>query len=565
MGREINSIRDLFCNFEICVPNYQRAYSWETPKGSGETKHTDVFLQDLEEFVAGSQSAKYFFGHLIFQKISDRKVAVVDGQQRLTTIIIFLSCIYEKLKSLRSLSEEEETIYEDIIKRKQSYKFETVSDDNHFFKGYVIDRTIKERNGIETQSARRIADACDYFMNVLAKEPEEYLCDMLKIVTNAFCSTYFIEEEAEAARMFLFQNDRGKKPTNLEKLKALFISHIYISADESKRKAMFDDIRESFEKIYRSISKIEVYVNEDDLLRYTTQIYFNSLWQSDSFGKVKEGLRQKESALDYISGFTLALERNFVTLERFFSLQEQTHIQIHSFIALGNYSFALPFIIKAYRFNLSASDVCALAAAFESISLRNIVTRTRANITSRINGVFEGFTEKSTDIGHILKRIDTLKADANSWDNYWSNTRLEIALQGWVNNKVARFILWKYENYLKSKGHNGYPLIRYDEIENPTLEHIAPQNENKSENSGYCKYDDEFRNKYLYCLGNCLLLTRRHNSSISNDTLAEKLKTYNYLEQHREIQEMTKDDGLWDKQKIDARKKELIDFVLNNY
>jgi hypothetical protein len=66
-------------------------------------------------------------------------------------------------------------------------------------------------------------------------------------------------------------------------------------------------------------------------------------------------------------------------------------------------------------------------------------------------------------------------------------------------------------------------------------------------------------------LGNYLLVTGIHNSSLSNGTLAEKLKTFNYLEQHREIRELTAVDGMWDKGKIKARKEKLVKFILENF
>ena len=76
----------------------------------------------------------------------------------------------------------------------------------------------------------------------------------------------------------------------------------------------------------------------------------------------------------------------------------------------------------------------------------------------------------------------------------------------------------------------------YEEIEKPQLEHIAPQTPTKGEPiaAGYCEYDDEFKEKYLDCLGNYLLLSASHNCSIGNVPFADKRETQlHHCEKHR--------------------------------
>jgi hypothetical protein len=449
---KVNSIRSLFCDCAIYVPNYQRAYSWDTPKEGfhGKTQ-TDVFLNDLEKYVDTGNDAKYFFGHFLLQKKTDEKFAIIDGQQRLTTIVIFLSCVRERLKSLRELADDEETLFEDIIKRKNFYKFETVSYDGQFFKDYIIDRKIIDQNSLETQSAKRAATAYDYFTDKLSVKSEKALCGLLDVVANAFCTVYFVENESEAARMFIFQNDRGKKPTDLEILKARFIAHIYMYADQAMREGTLKEINERFERIYKSVSKLEGCIDENDLLRHTSQIYYNSLWQGDALKKADKELEKKKDSIDFITNFVFELEQNFLVLEKFF-LKER-HVQIHSFIVLDSYSMAIPFITKSYRFNLPSEDVCALVSAFESISLRQSVIGTRADITSRINDVFERFTMEHKEIKPIMDRINQLKIDVNWWWSYWNSTNFEAALrENLKKHKIACFILWQYENFLRKEG-----------------------------------------------------------------------------------------------------------------
>ncbi len=93
----------------IVVPDYQRAYSWDTPeKGSDKKTQTDVFVRDLEEHINSGTDAPYYFGHFIYEAQGDDKYAIVDGQQRLTTIIIFLSAVFTHFEKTRGLDEEEQ-------------------------------------------------------------------------------------------------------------------------------------------------------------------------------------------------------------------------------------------------------------------------------------------------------------------------------------------------------------------------------------------------------------------------------------------------------------------------
>ena len=128
------TIRKMMAGNIIVVPSYQRAYSWDTPveEKTNATTQTDVFLSDLEEYIKGNPKGPYYFGHFLFEE-KNQKYYVIDGQQRLTTIVIFLSALFAKLKKLRhSLSDEEEICYEDMVKRRSATRFSTVEYDNQF-------------------------------------------------------------------------------------------------------------------------------------------------------------------------------------------------------------------------------------------------------------------------------------------------------------------------------------------------------------------------------------------------------------------------------------------------
>jgi len=558
------SIKQMLAGNRIFVPTYQRAYSWDTENSP---KQTNIFLSDLEDYNKSFTKSRYYFGHFLFEEKDNRSFGVVDGQQRITTIIIFLSALFRRLNQIRKLSEDEQETFEDIIKRKSTYRFETVEYDKQLFRDYVIDQTKKDKKGLETESAKRIVAAFDYFTSQLKNKKEAYLLKMLDTIQNASCTTHPVKDESEAIQMFIFQNNRGKKPSNLEIIKAQFMFNVHLYGSEEKEE-LIEEIKNRFEKIYKSISSIEYRINEDDVLLYTLRVHFNSLWETNAVDKINK-LLSEENPIPFIKSFTQSLATSFEHLTTFFGKDERENIEIHSLVTLGGIGIIIPFIIKAYKFGLPLSQINQLCNKFESIVLRHRLIGTRADITTRISDSYQKFTNEDSDIKPIIDTIEWMKtvSSDNWWWAYWNNEALINSLQGSISHQTAKYLLWKYENYLESQGKSGYFETRYDKIASPELEHIAPQTPTNGESvqTGYRNiYNKDYTNQYIDCLGNYLLISKSHNCSIGNKPFADKRNSYNHLAQQREIQSMTLEKIFWTKELIEKRKEKIIKFIIEN-
>ena len=85
---KVRSIEQFFSENRVNeIPSYQRPYSWEE-------KEVSQLLNDIEESI--KKNKKWFLGPLFTSSFSfdDQKVDILDGQQRLTTIVLILRCIY---------------------------------------------------------------------------------------------------------------------------------------------------------------------------------------------------------------------------------------------------------------------------------------------------------------------------------------------------------------------------------------------------------------------------------------------------------------------------------------
>ncbi|MDR3127473.1 MAG: DUF262 domain-containing HNH endonuclease family protein [Tannerellaceae bacterium] len=562
------SIKGMLAKNKIVVPTYQRAYSWDTEFDKSQApKQVNVFLSDLEEYNQSETKSKYYFGHFLFEQKAKCEFGIVDGQQRLTTVVIFLSALFRRIKELRKLTEEEEESFQQMIKWGSTYNFTTVDYDDRLFKDYVIDqcKCKKDTDGLETESAKRIVNAFNYFVQQLEDKDELYLTKMLETIQNSSCTTHPVTDESEAIQMFIFQNNRGKKPSNLEIIKAQFMFNVHLYANVEEKISLIDEIKDRFGTVYKRISSIECKIHEDDVLLYTQRVYFDSLWESNTLDKINKEL-EKEERINFIREFTRSLGESFDYLAFFLNKNEKEHIDIHALVSLGGFSIVMPFIITAYKTRQSVSEICKLCKSLESILLRHRLIGTRAELESRLNGVFKEFNGGNKTIDEIVTHINWMKTEKGWW-GYWSNTELLRTIQGWIHPTHAKFLLWKYENYLiQQEGKAGYALVRFDYIAKPHLEHIAPKTKNgEKEADGYCEYDEEFRNQYIDCLGNYLLLSAPHNVSIGNRSFIDvKRPTYTQLRQQVEVYQMTEEDRTWNKEKITKRKEKIIEYIMNN-
>ena len=464
------------------------------------------------------------------------------------------------VKSIRDLDNDFYVAYCNTIKQGTLYRFSTVEYDNQMFRDYVIDQTIYNGNDIDTVSKKRIANAFDFFCDKLKNKTEKELLLLLNAIIHASCTTHVVKDESEAVQMFIFQNNRGKKPTNLEIIKAQFMYNLHLYAPVEDKQHLLAEITERFEHIYKSIAKIEENINEDNVLNYTIKVYRNSLDNVSSRDFVNEQLDKSNSSVAFIQEFTCLLSSCFSQISNFLD-EEKRNITYHSLlVSTADRSIVLPFIIKALLKRMPHEEIEELARALERIFLRHRIIGTRANLVWRLNEWAYQKMDKS--VKPAVNQIKWMMKAGDGWWRYWNDDELLRALNMEMNHQTAKVLLWKYENHLIQCGKVGYKLLRYDDIKQPHLEHIAPQTENQEPDNGYCHYDDDFRNQYLERLGNYLLLSGSHNMSLSNSKFQIKRNSYKYLLQQLEVQKMTEQDQLWGKDEIHQRHKKIVDYLM---
>lgn len=553
-------------NRKFEIPSYQRAYSWEE-------KQIVQFLEDLK-----NAENQYYLGHFLFETKDNEEstLLIIDGQQRLTTCIIFFSVV-RMLLSKRKNNDESIALNLDDIKdyylrdiRKDTQKFRTVRDDNNFFIDEIVDQKEKHSQDSDTASKIRIRNAKEIFQRQLSDEKTIDIERWCGLIENATITEYVVKDKTQATQIFAFQNDRGKKLSNLEIIKANFMLQIYLSSNsKEKMEENIVYLEGELSKIYKQVVRISI--DEDEVLNYYWRAVSGKGFNSD---EVIKGIKELIGSLTtdktvWIKEFVSGLSQAFQTVEK---IEKSDYRYTRDLLYLNNMALAYPFIIRAYKMNASEKTISRLIRLFENITFRYLLRGGRAEIESRLNHHLVNYNAAEELDKNINDIIYSIKH--NGWWGYWNDQAVTSYLSGYFyQNRVDNYVLWKYELHLCDEHHPTPHKVSFNDlINNENIEHIAPKTPTDEDptSNGYGEYKNEQNPQegissggWLNSIGNLMLISQHHNCSIGNRPFDEKLSSYgkeNLLNQQKEIREFVADLNapIWDKSAIVKRQEKIL-------
>ena len=546
------------------VPEYQRAYEWNTNE-KRKRNQVKEFWEDLNEFLESSYD--FPMGNIIILK-SDDKHEVVDGQQRLTTSLILIKSIIEKFQELGYERKARELKDKYIVFQEKDYiriRFKPQEYDKNFWDDFIVYG--KNSRKSETPSQEKIKEAKEFFDKKLQNLSFEEIDKIRGKVENSLLGVIELTNKKEASSIFELQNDRGKALTNLDKIKAFFIHQIFVcNGNEEDIKYIYRE----FQDIYKIINSSN-FPNEDDVFLYHIQAYTKLGYSYREISELKKIVKKinPSKRVKFIREFSHELNQSFKAIKLFLDDRQEIACYLKD-LERFRFAFAYPFIIKAYNFFYEDKDKLRKFLEYlEKIVFIHNITFTRANINSRLNEFLKEFDENIDIDNFFYKMFKKL-----SEETYWNDNIVKNILNGHMYNGLARYILKKYEIYLRKQVKEGYSedlICRIDIYKGNEkdrtgwwIEHIAPETENTEEDSGYEKYDEDFINNYLHSIGNLLLTSDEHNISLGNESFSKKLSSYknSSMFHHREIENFIKNNR-WSKESIKERTNKIIKFVLN--
>ncbi|CAM4029619.1 DUF262 domain-containing protein [Psychrobacter arenosus] len=559
------------------IPEYQRAYAWSEVQ-------LREFLDDLNN---QKLNRSYFLGTVLFEEKglegNYEIIDIVDGQQRLTTIIIFMSHLITRLRELSSTDEEEENLdllYETYVKHRKQYKLRALEEDNDFFHSYILESKDGE-SFIRTPSQRRLYEAKAFFSKNLENLSKDQL-NVLKSKVDEFSRVlvYSVKDTAEATLIFETTNDRGKGLTNLEKIKSFLMYKSYIASDESPER-LLKTIRTRFSDIYKEYEQFNGKIEEDSILQY--HFICHERWSSKEYQQHVQETKNyvnnlittgnNTEALKYIGEYTHQLKETFYTVHEIFQSNSRYVRELFILNRLGNF---WPLLIKSYKLDQTEGKVNfeKIAKLLSIYSFRvYAIKQSRGNTgQSKLLNLANDFNGNFDDLFFTLESL--IKEYCN--EKSFKENLLHPDLYNWINKKDLNYFFWKYENYLRKNIQPKTSSMSEAELTNNnsklklSIEHIACQNPRKlivNQTDILPEIDEEFKEKYLHSLGNLTIDPISANSSKNNLDFESKnngyflkapFKTQNELEDYL-------DNNKWTANSIIDRQVKLINFALEEW
>ena len=274
-GAQLLTIPEIFADNYFVIPDYQRGYAWDE-------KQVQDLLQDLDHLIDDGISQKHYTGTLVLshEGQSDR-YKVVDGQQRLTTLVMLAKVIFDELP------ENEKSRVEGLyIRRGKLGSAKRVltlnSDTRRFFENVILDDRPKSSEPSRLESHDRLVKARKIIRKWVQKRIKNNIAleDVLHTLESDMGFIVFAPtEDAETGVMFEVINNRGKDLSELEKIKNYLI---YCSV-----KLNAAELRESIDSDWSNIlqylhtAKKTADSDENSFLRYCMAVHF-SLSKTDS-------------------------------------------------------------------------------------------------------------------------------------------------------------------------------------------------------------------------------------------------------------------------------------------
>ena len=216
-GKESNLAEIFDGNYIFSIPNYQRPYAWQLDQAEPLLEDIVAAMGDPDDPTDDVES--YFLGSIVIaKKEGEKEAAVIDGQQRLTTLTILLAVI-------RSLTQDEESrneltlyIYEKgkiFTNTQDHFHLSLRKKDEEFFREYIQrDVTLEKlkRADIKQFPDRQqnvILNARKY-IEILSQFKQTHIEILAKyIINHCFIIVVTTPSEDSAYRIFSVLNDRG--------------------------------------------------------------------------------------------------------------------------------------------------------------------------------------------------------------------------------------------------------------------------------------------------------------------------------------------------------------------
>lgn len=598
----------LFANKCFRIPNYQRGYAW------GESQLNDLWDDIMDIQKNGPTYRPHYTGAITLQQIdvndltpAEKKLSstgmeyynVVDGQQRLTTIVIMLNALKNKITTGKK-----QLINNYIVTNNNVCRF-MYSDTNGNSYRFFMKNIIGETNilpFVPTTYTANLEFASSFFdERFSALKPKELKEFQEKLLTALVFDTKYIQDNLDVQAVFETMNNRGKPLTTLEKLKnrLLYMTSKFDPASVDV-KQLSDDINNSWGLIYETLGKNKNFLlSEDEFLSaYLTllrepadysfseslaetkvfQMFCNHATKYDFSMARQHNTSIKEPAVDYNKIHTFVsdianyvghwYDVNFPDL----STPRGLHLQKIQYLN-GSKEMRLFLAELLMLANTQSALVDECLKMVEKVLFKNALPGVsildERRFATRARDLHKGemnLVELKNELESLLLQQIDVQSIVGGFRYLFTYVRGNIGFHRWG---ALKFFLMEYEKHLQGRGLSHVEWENYYDIQ---IEHVMPRtwstywsvemnNYLAAHSSLNADEVERAKNILVNTLGNLTVIQDIKNAGIGNNPWTTKQDAY-LNGSYSEVEIATNTSWHpWKHNSIEARGKQMLDFL----
>ena len=624
MANDTKKINEIFNGRIFRIPDYQRGYAWED-------EHRQAFWDDLELLRAVPGGSPHYTGLISLEPVGAddarnylspdehwlleggyQLCLVVDGQQRLTTFVIFL---YELLRRHKSLSPDSEvltamakrgTVTELFIRRPNLlvtgthgylFGYARKPEMEYFFRRVILEDDRIPGAGAETSAyARQLLKAQKFFRGEFEKlDQTDRLAEYYRLAIERLRFNLFeVSNDFDVCMTFEAMNNRGKPLSDLEKLKSrvLYLAGLLAGKSQQQLEGYRTQINECWRKAYDLLGwNREKVLDDDQFLNLAWLLRYGRPGESRDrhlFGEVFTPKRIVESnslwcdIRDFSSDLAKAapcwlLIHNpgeALYLPDAPPLGGEACLWLRRLNRLRATSFQ-PLITAAMihfkEGKLQDADVIRLLKAVERyVFVVFALADRRADVGRNAYFVEASKLYKNHDeLDRIVQRIEAEIIWRSSADAFVDAVNARQFTEGFYAWDELRVVLFEYEDHLcKTRFTADDSKVRWDDWSTirlgETVEHIYPQTaDDPYWVKRFGSLESQAERGLRHALGNLLLLSRSKNASLQNAAFCKKAFQGDECYRNGSFSEIAVANGWeeWTPKSIYERTDQLLGFI----
>lgn len=560
------TLQTLFSDRVFRIPRYQRFYSWRC-------KQRQDLFDDLVKLYARGGDNHHFMATIVCHKTKEvtpvgakeyRLYDVVDGQQRLTTLIILLKAIQLNLQS----GTEERSDLEKLLIKADGHLIllQTNNANEHIFNSFIREGREPSKDEVQTHADKNLRDAIRDCRKFVSEWQEEYgdIMPLVRLLMNRLGFVFYDTEDSRVVyTIFEVLNSRGLAVDWLDKCKSVLMEKAFERANsDDAADAAINALQSIWGNVYREIAQISI--GGDEILRVTATLTHGPCrGKPQSADESLQLLRDECTAADsprQVSERILDVTRKLSALEKNKFLGPVTGI-LHA---------------RILAVSLMSTDILDGAE-------KEDVLRQWERVTFRIFGLYG--KDSRTKVGEYIRlatKVMNKSEGAKRYSQIMESLRslgadfpIDRAVNEGLRGKniyersahLTRYILWKYEENLARSAGNRATVDPHARAEiwnmhaDDSIEHIYPQS--PEEGGPWEGKMGRAPGEHIHRIGNLILLPIDLNAEARRQGFAQKKEVYR---RHRlRMIEEIESEGDWTLAELENRESRIVNWATHEW